>query len=404
MSLIAAGGFADVVSERISAARFPLSEQWLKRLEELLTVGSNEVFPSAALLDHIPLLIDQIAGYLRAPSAEAIAANSEVIEKARELGVLRHSQKASVHQLLREYEILGELLETFVKTEVERLEFDPPAAECVEVLQRLAQAIRALMRTTIDTFISEYTTTIQRQSDRWNAFNSMVSHELRNPIGVLTIAADLLGDESLAADPERRAKVLGTVRTHARRLSWLLDNVDRLARLNGPIDVPSEQAVDLNRLAADVARQLEEMAAARRVTIKIDEALPSVVLDPARVELVLLNLTSNSIKYSDPAKPDSFVEITCDRPDASAQTCTLQIKDNGLGIAEADQRLIFDRFFRAHAHLDAKLGIAGTGLGLTIVAECVQALGGTIQCESTVGVGTTFTMTLPRVGRPQPRL
>ena len=72
------------------------------------------------------------------------------------------------------------------------------------------------------------------------------------------------------------------------------------------------------------------------------------------------------------------------------------VRDNGLGIAEADQAAIFERFFRAHSHLDGELGVSGTGLGLAIAVECVKALGGSIRCESAVGHGTTFFVTLPR--------
>ena len=71
------------------------------------------------------------------------------------------------------------------------------------------------------------------------------------------------------------------------------------------------------------------------------------------------------------------------------------MRDNGLGIAEADQSAIFDRFFRAHAHRDQELGISGTGLGLAIVVDCVGALGGSIHCESRAGEGTSFFITLP---------
>ena len=71
------------------------------------------------------------------------------------------------------------------------------------------------------------------------------------------------------------------------------------------------------------------------------------------------------------------------------------MRDNGLGISEADKPAIFDRFFRAHAHLDQELGISGTGLGLAIVVDCVETLGGTIVCESRTGEGTSFVITLP---------
>jgi two-component system phosphate regulon sensor histidine kinase PhoR len=81
-------------------------------------------------------------------------------------------------------------------------------------------------------------------------------------------------------------------------------------------------------------------------------------------------------------------------------TCTICVRDNGLGIAEADQPAIFDRFFRAHAHRDQELGVSGTGLGLAIVIDCIQALGGAIRCESHTGVGTTFFITLPTATAP----
>src|SRR5262245_26293103 len=158
-----AESYAAIVAKRVTTERFTLAEQWLRRLRELMTVELNDVFPSDQLLDHIPLLIANVAAYLRAPADEEIAANAAVIDKARELGLLRHEQKASVHQLLREYEVLGEILEAFVSSETERLGLQPTSEECFEVVRRLTRSIRTLMRTTVDTFVSEYTTTLQQR-------------------------------------------------------------------------------------------------------------------------------------------------------------------------------------------------------------------------------------------------
>jgi signal transduction histidine kinase len=393
--LTTAERYAAIVSQRVTTERLALAGQWLARLQQLLTVDPNEVFPSDQLLDHIPLLISDVAAYLRAPADEEIAANAAVIAKARELGLLRHAQHASVHQLLREYEILGEILEAFVSEETERLGLQPTSAECFEVLRRLTRSIRALMRTTVDTFVSEYTTTLQERNERIRAFNRMTSHELRNPIGTILFAAAALENERVRSDPARLNKVAGTIRTNAERLSWLIDNLQRLARLGDPLDVPSQQRVELEGLAGEVARQLEDMATARGVTIRIGRDLPTLFVDPAHLELILLNLVSNAIKYSDPDKPESFVEIAvCD--DAKGEdVCTICVRDNGIGIPDADQPAVFDRFFRAHAHLDHELGNSGSGLGLAIAVECVKALSGSIRCESGVGQGTTFVVTLP---------
>ena len=401
MTSFTAQDYPAMIAARISAERLSLSARWLARLRELLTVKANDVFPSEQLLDHIPSLVDEIAGYLAAPADEAIAANAAVMDKARELGLLRHKQHASAHQLLHEYEILGEILESFLVEETSRLALQPTVTECFEVQRRVTAFVRVLMRTTIDTFISEYTTTIQEQNERIKAFNRAASHELRTPIGTLRFASALLENEIVRQDPHRMAKVASTVKSSTERLVWLVENLQRIARISDLVDVPSEQLVDLTALGEEVARQLEEMATARGVAIRIDPGLPALVADPARLELVLLNLVANAIKYSDPGKPDAFVEVVHARRHGDAviadepHTFTVCVRDNGLGIAEADQPAIFDRFFRAHAHRDQELGVTGTGLGLAIVIDCVQALGGAIRCESRTGEGTAFFITLP---------
>jgi signal transduction histidine kinase len=395
MTIAAAEDFAGIVSHRVEAERHALAGDWLRRLHELLTVAENEVFPSEQLLDHIPMLIREIAVYLRAPADEEIAANTVVIEKARELGRLRHDQRASVHQLLREYEILAEILEAFVVAETKRLGLQPSAGECFELLRRLTRSSRTLMRTTVDTFVSEYMTAIEDRNERIKAFNQMASHELRSPIGTLLFAAAVLERAEIRADPAMSEKITTTIKTNAQRLSWLVQNLQRVTRLSSPFDVPNEQNVEVATIANEVARQLQEMASSRQVRIVVGKELPELCADPARLELALINLVSNGIKYSDPSKADSFVEITSGKNDAPEGRCVLCVRDNGLGIPEADRAAVFERFFRAHAHLDAQLGVTGSGLGLAITADCIQAMDGAIECESTVGVGSCFSITLP---------
>ena len=398
MAIVSAENYADVVSQRVSAERSVLAARWLNRLNELLLVEPDAVFPSDQLLDHIPTLIAEIAAYVKAPADEEIATNAAVIDKARELGSLRHEQRASVHQLLREYEILGELLEGFVIDETERLALHPTPAECLEVLRRMTRATRTLMRTTVDTFVSQYTTTIQERNERIKNFNRMASHELRTPIGTLLFASAMLNTDVIQLDSDRVARIASTISSSAERLSRLVTNLERLSRLTDPLDMPSQQEVDLQALAAEVVRQVDEMATARDVVIRINVAeVPPLLIDSARLELVLLNLVSNAIKYCDPRKPDRFIEVAASL--TSAEMCAIIVRDNGLGIAEQDQTAIFDRFFRAHSHLDHALGVTGTGLGLAIVAECVRELDGSIRCESSLGSGTTFLISVPRRSR-----
>src|SRR6185369_14304645 len=130
MTSSTAEGYASVIAARIASERLTLAARWLERLREMLTVAANDVFPSDQLLDHIPSLVQEISSYLAAPAEQEIAANAAVMEKARELGALRHKQRATAHQLLHEYEILGEILETFLVDETQMLGLRPTVEEC----------------------------------------------------------------------------------------------------------------------------------------------------------------------------------------------------------------------------------------------------------------------------------
>jgi signal transduction histidine kinase len=106
-----------------------------------------------------------------------------------------------------------------------------------------------------------------------------------------------------------------------------------------------------------------------------------------------MNLMANAIKYSDPAKPERFIEVL--QSGASDDGRTVCIRDNGIGVPKDDVGFIFQDFYRARPEMDEKLGIRGTGLGLAIVADCVHAIGGRITVASIEGEGTVFDLWLP---------
>src|SRR5690242_14694836 len=141
------------------------------------------------------------------------------------------------------------------------------------------------MRTTVDTFISEYMAAIEDRNSRIKTFNQMTSHELRSPIGTLMFAAAVLERSDVRADPTHVEKLAVTVKTNAQRLSWLVNTLQRVSRLTDGTDVPSEQRIELTTVANEVARQLDEMAAARNVRMVVDAHLPGLCGDPARLEL-----------------------------------------------------------------------------------------------------------------------
>jgi signal transduction histidine kinase len=116
---------------------------------------------------------------------------------------MRHQRQASVHQLLREYDVLARVLDDFVAEETKRLQLVPSPDEAIAVMTRLHQSVQILMQTTVDTFVGEYTQTIERQTDRLRSFNRTMSHELRNPLGTVQLALALVQRESSKADAPR---------------------------------------------------------------------------------------------------------------------------------------------------------------------------------------------------------
>ncbi len=403
MADLTAAGFGDLIAARIQAEHIAISARWLDRLRDLLPVEANEIFPTDQLLDHIPALIREVGDYVRSPGTEAAVANTAITVKAQELGELRHAQRASVHQLLAEYRLLGGILTHFVQEEMERLGVSPAAAEAVEVLRRITDALWILMQTTVNTFVSEYTATITSQTTRLDSFNRMVSHELRQPLGTLMYAIPLLRTEAARTDPARHDELLAVMERNVAKLTQLIEQLETLSRLRGvPADTPDVQRTDVSSAAWEVARQLREMADSRQVDLQIGDDLPELIIDRARLELILTNLMSNGIKYSDPDKPARFVRVEAAACDAPGHACVL-VRDNGIGIPAGSLPSIFDRFVRVHAGRDRELGVRGSGLGLAIAAECAEAVGGSLKVESAERAGSTFFVTLPRAVAPVTR-
>lgn len=388
--------YAAVMAARIDAAHRDLAMRWLARLTALLPVEVRDVFPTDRLLDHIPAIIREIGAYLEAPGDEELAANTAVIGKAQELGLLRHGQQASVHQILQEYALLGTVLETFVAEETAVLAAPASPLECLAVMRRVGRAVQVLMQITVDTFVAAYIETITQQTERLTSFNRMVSHELRNPLNTLHLVLKLVSTASDAELPTLRERLVPMMQRNLTRMTGLLQSLESLTRAaRDDVDSPIVQTIALGSLAGEVARQLTDMAATRGVAIRIAPDLPTVTVDTARLELALMNLVSNAIKYADPAKADRFVEIAPVAAPAEDRV-GLAVRDNGLGIpSHVLPDLLHRRFVRAHAARDAELGNDGSGLGLSIVSECVTALGGEVAIASTEGAGTTVTLAVP---------
>ena len=383
--------FADFIATRMRSEHRTLAARWFDRLLDVLPVDAREIFPSESLLDHVPALILEIGEYLRQPAGEAIASNTAILGKAAQLGSLRHSQQASLHQVLREYQLLGSVLVGFVLEELEAAGTPPGASEAVQLVSRLHQAVDVLSQATVETFVGLYTKTITDQAERLDQFTRVAAHEWRQPLGVLQLSVHLLREAKV--DPSHVDGMLATVDRNVRRLIELAKKLEALARVRSSGDNAVVQTVSVGTVAQEAARQLAEMATARGVEIRIGDTQTVLTVDVGRLELVFVNLLSNAIKYSDPRKAERYVELLARSPENGV--VEIHVRDNGVGIPEAALASIFQRFTRAHADDGELTHVAGIGLGLSIVEDCVHAMGGQIVVQSAEKQGATFIMTLP---------
>src|SRR3954463_1160353 len=193
---------AATFADRLRAAKQELVTQWLNRISERVAISTRRVFPTDALINHVPLLIEGIAGYLKRPGRE-IDSKAPVVAKAMELGALRHEQGFDAYELLKEYEMLGEIMFDFLANCAEQIPPDAPRGDFLAVWQRLAQAIELIRQATVSHFLRLQSAQINERENRLRKFNRAVTHELKNKVHTMANAASALG-EGWVTDGERQ--------------------------------------------------------------------------------------------------------------------------------------------------------------------------------------------------------
>ena len=218
-------------------------------------------------------------------------------------------------------------------------------------------------------------------------FIATLSHELRTPMTAVLGAAKTLLRDDIALSPERRHQLLEMIGAQGTRLTQITEEVLLANRLDrGDLRIDSER-VDLSQLVSHAVETMRHDAP-ESISLSAANGAAEAIGDRDRIEQVLVNLIDNAVKYS----PDGGDVVVSTVP--AAASVRVEVADQGIGIAPAEQEAVFEKFYRGDPQHRAVPG--GTGLGLYICRELVQRMGGTIGVRSRAGEGSTFWFDLPK--------
>jgi two-component system sensor histidine kinase SenX3 len=240
--------------------------------------------------------------------------------------------------------------------------------------------------------------TARRATDRMRRdFATNVSHELKTPLAGLSLLADTLG-HAIREDPVQAQRFVARLSAEIGRLNDLVNDLLTLSQLEEP-GAATDTAfveVDLARIAGETAAEVRPLAAAKAQEMTTDLPASAPVLgDEVALRTLVRNLLDNAVRYTETRGHIALtVRVGADRD--GQDSVILKVRDDGEGIPQAEQQRIFERFYRVDKARSRETG--GTGLGLSIVRHVAERHGGRVEVESTLGVGSTFTVTLPGAG------
>jgi len=216
-------------------------------------------------------------------------------------------------------------------------------------------------------------------------------HELRTPLASLSTATYLLLRPEMSL--EQRDQIINNIHNETMRLNALASSFLDLARLESGRVQFRKTTFSIADLMYECKDVMASKAMEDNIQIRVEspEGLPLLEADRDKIKQVLLNLISNAIKYN---RPSGTVML---RVEASDREMVIFVQDSGIGIPEEAIPHLFQKFYRVREH-ESK--VAGTGLGLSICRRIVQGHGGRLEVKSKVGIGSVFTVILPRFNKP----
>lgn len=360
-------GFARFLGDRIQSRSADLTHRWLELLTDQIQVEARDVFPSEDLLNHVPGVLKRLGAFV-ADSGETLL-EALVIEDLSRLAELRRRQGYGVRELLREYQVLSDILQAEAEGAAREYTGSSALVDVVGTMGRLKDATHLLGIVTARSFRIWRGRYEREREDLLATYGRVLGHELGNRLGAAETAVRLLQSD-IEIEPERVDRLL---KLALASIEQGLRTVDDVALLAKPIDLSgADVSIGLPLLVTESIRLARIEADEAGISVQVEGTLPQVRVVGTAVRIALSNLLDNAVTYHRSAQDERWVKVRCA---LDGEDVLIHVEDNGPGIRPEDRERIFDHYVRGNAEED------GSGLGLAITREALERVGGSIRLE-----------------------
>jgi len=376
-------------------------EQWVVAVREDRQIESADDLSYTAIKDHIPEIFKAMITVLSTSQNSDI---QSIVAASWEHGLLRAEQDFNPTEIAREYRLLRSII--FNSLETSLLQGSP--AEIIRSMRLIDAVIDEAIARCFHSYVQErlqdlqslYSALTLQNEELTRLINvnqehiSQLAHDLKQPLASIIGYSDLFlrqegsncGLKDKSANLEHIERVLRNGRYSLRLINDLLE----LSQYdNGEIKI-KPGLTNVSELISRVREMLELSAIQKKLTLVVENQLTQreIIIDAFKLQQIMINLVSNAVRYTE----SGTINIVC--RDLDDQNWAIAVSDTGIGITPEDQARIFEPYFRVSSG-DRPYHCDSTGLGLAIVLRLVKLLQGKINLVSQLGVGSTFTVTLP---------